>query len=119
MRFLCDTDASTFMGSDCEHKPLSGLPKSLQMYLRKLTELLADTFLQVTTHGENFSSALGEEFKREGLEMTPKWQRDNSQTGAAEQNFSGSETGIINMKGIWQELRRTDSTLAGFFPGFL
>lgn len=73
MRFLCDSDASTFMGSDCEHKSLSGLPGWLQMYLRrKLTELLADTFLQITTHGENFSSALGEEFKREGLEMTPK-----------------------------------------------
>lgn len=55
-------------------------------------------------HSESLSSAPDVEVKRERLEMTPEWQGDKSQTGAAKQNFSGSETGIINMKRILQEL---------------
>lgn len=45
----------------------------MQIYLRrKLTEMLADTSVWITMHSEKLSSALGEEVKREGLEMTPE-----------------------------------------------
>lgn len=105
MRFLYVTDTSAFTGSECEHELLSGLPRWLQIYLRRqLTEFLADTFVWITMHSESLSSAPDVEVKRERLEMTPEWQGDKSQTGAAKQNFSGSETGIINMKRILQEL---------------
>lgn len=50
--------------------------------------------------------------------MTEGQQPLVQETRAAKQNFTGSEIGSINMKGIWQELWQTDSTLADFFPGF-
>lgn len=53
---------------------------------------MADTFYHAW---QNFSSVLHGEVKREGLEMTSESQRYNRR-----QNFSGSEAGIVDMKGI-------------------